>query len=169
MKNFFYTTATLFLALTLFTSCSKDEDDDTDTDVVSDNLWQGEMITFAKEDNADWTLAAQQDRITDNVWITRQNTSGIFNIAVETSNTDACSSAAPADTEWAYGSTEDISSLTFQSLGSLIGCNFQNIVDDQNMVLHLITDDIYIDLKFISWSSGSGGGGGFSYERSTKD
>ncbi len=33
------------------------------------------------------------------------------------------------------------------------------------MVLHLITDDIYIDIKFLSWTSG--GNGGFSYERST--
>ena len=34
------------------------------------------------------------------------------------------------------------------------------------MVVHLITDDIYIDIKLLSWSSG-GTGGGFSYERST--
>jgi hypothetical protein len=34
------------------------------------------------------------------------------------------------------------------------------------MVVHLITDDIYIDIKFLSWTSG-GAGGGFSYERST--
>ena len=37
------------------------------------------------------------------------------------------------------------------------------------MVLHLITDYIYIDLKFISWQAGNvgTGDGGFSYERST--
>ena len=33
-------------------------------------------------------------------------------------------------------------------------------------MLHLITDDIYIDVSFISWTNG-GNGGGFSYERST--
>jgi hypothetical protein len=33
-------------------------------------------------------------------------------------------------------------------------------------VVHLITDDIYLSLKFTSWSA-SGSGGGFSYERST--
>ena len=37
----------------------------------------------------------------------------------------------------------------------------------KNYVIHLITDDIYIDLKILSWSSGQNGGGGFSYERST--
>ena len=33
-----------------------------------------------------------------------------------------------------------------------------------NAVLHLKTDDIYIDIKFLSWAAGSGG---YSYERST--
>ena len=39
------------------------------------------------------------------------------------------------------------------------------------MVLHLVTDDIYIDFKITSWTSGqggsNGGAGGFSYQRST--
>src|SRR6185436_13721731 len=34
-------------------------------------------------------------------------------------------------------------------------------------VLHLKTDDIYLDIKFTSWSSTSINGGGFSYERSS--
>jgi hypothetical protein len=35
----------------------------------------------------------------------------------------------------------------------------------KDAVLHLIADDIYLDIKFLSWTAG--GGGGFSYERST--
>jgi hypothetical protein len=35
-------------------------------------------------------------------------------------------------------------------------------------VVHLITDDIYIDITFLDWTPGiGGGGGGFVYERST--
>ena len=34
------------------------------------------------------------------------------------------------------------------------------------MVVHLITDDIYINIKFTDWTS-SNHGGGFSYQRST--
>ena len=38
-------------------------------------------------------------------------------------------------------------------------------------VVHLITEDIYIDIRFLSWTTGNGqggtGGGGFSYMRST--
>ena len=36
--------------------------------------------TFTKTDYADWTLEGNQDRITDNVWITRQNNRGLYNI-----------------------------------------------------------------------------------------
>ena len=32
--------------------------------------------------------------------------------------------------------------------------------------MHLVQDQIYLNVKFLSWTS-SGGGGGFSYERST--
>ena len=34
-----------------------------------------------------------------------------------------------------------------------------------NAVLHLISEDIYLDLRFTSWSAA--GGGGFAYLRST--
>ena len=51
---------------------------------------------------ADWTMEANQDRITDNVWLTRANTRGIFNIKTESNYTDNMS---PADTEWAFGTT----------------------------------------------------------------
>ncbi len=75
-----------------------------------------------------------------------------------------------ADTEWAFGTISDgVSSLTFTTWGVAhtdeTGGNPPSLVN-QDMVLHLITDDIYIDIKFLSWSSG-GSGGGFSYERST--
>ena len=33
--------------------------------------------------------------------------------------------------------------------------------------LHLIADDIYIDIQMLSWGQGDGGGGAFSYRRST--
>jgi hypothetical protein len=48
---------------------------------------------------------------------------------------------------------------------SLKGGNFGSIIDGQDLVLHLITENIYMDIKFTSWKSGKGGG--FSYERST--
>ncbi len=137
-------------------------------------IWRGSKITFTKADNADWNLADNQDRITDNVSITRKGASGIFNVLVESDsggNTGYSHDPRPTDTEWAYGTTENYTSLTYKSLSDLIGSEFRDIVDDRNMVLHLITDDIYIDIKFLSWTAGNadtnGGTGGFSYERST--
>jgi hypothetical protein len=151
-----------------FSACNSSDDNGPSPDNIPTNVWRGATVSFTKPNNSDWTLASNQDRITDNVWITRQNNKGLFNIVLESSASaigTACQAPEPSDTEWAYGSIDDISSLTFKTLGSLIGCNFQNIVDGQNIVLHLISDDIYISLKFTSWSANNGGG--FGYERST--
>lgn len=128
-------------------------------------LWTGSKITFTKASGADFNQAANQDRITSNVWITRGNTQGIFNIATETSYTDFVS---PDDTEWAFGQISDgVGTLTFDSWENTHGGNPPSTVN-QDMVLHLITDDIYIDIKLLSWGSGmSGSQGAFSYERST--
>ncbi len=130
-------------------------------------VWTGEPITFTKEDFADWNLAENQDRITDNVWITRKNTQGIFNIATEDGFETIVS---PADTEWAFGTTsDDLSSLAFDTWENL-SLSQPPALLNQDLVLHLITDDIYLDLKFISWTRGNeGGGGGFSYVRSTNN
>ena len=46
-------------------------------------VWTGPRITFTKLDNANPALPANQDRLTPDVWITRDSTMGIFNIAKE--------------------------------------------------------------------------------------
>jgi len=38
---------------------------------------------FIKEDFSDWTIAQNQDRITNSVWLTRQNQRGLFNIQTD--------------------------------------------------------------------------------------
>jgi len=132
-----------------------------DVEEVTFNIWSGSKITFEKADGVDPTLEANQDRITDNVWITRGNGGGeIYNAVVESSSTK---NVSPIGTEWALGRTSNISSLTFNSFRMTIS---PNEVVDKDLVLHLIDDDIYIDIKFLSWTAG--GGGGFSYERSTE-
>ncbi len=129
-------------------------------------IWSGTKLTFTKADGADWTLAVNQDRITPNVWITRANNKGIFNIKTEVDYTDFVS---PDDTEWAFGTTANLSNLTFDSWENTNGSSPPSIVG-QDMVLHLISENIYIDIKFLSWASGGQGGqGGFSYERSTNN
>lgn len=131
---------------------------------TAQTIWEGETLIFTKPAGSDWTLEANQDRIADNVWLTRANSQGIFNIAQED---DYALESSPIDTEWSFGTTEDFQNLTFTDWETTIGSLPLQMIN-QDMVLHLISDDIYIDLKFTSWFSGAGeGGGGFTYERST--
>ncbi len=123
-------------------------------------VWSGRTYTFTKAASADWTLPENQDRITSSVWITRAGTQGIFNIAVESSY----GSLSPADTEWATGDAADWQSLTFTPWVTWAGSNPPGTVG-LDAVVHLISDDIYIDIRFDSWGIGGDGGGSFSYAR----
>ena len=130
-----------------------------------DNRWEGSRITFTKENSADPTDESNQDRITDNVWITRANSGGqIYNIVSETS---ATSGSSPAGTEWAQGSFDNFDSLNFTSFRDACPNQKPKNVVGVPMVLHLIADDIYIEVEFTSWSQGKQGG--FSYQRTTQD
>ena len=136
----------------------------------SQNIWTGEKITFEKGNFDNPLLESSQDRITDLVWITRGNSNVLFNAKTEPSAAIS-GLISPEDTEWAEGTTNDLNNLVFTDFKNAapIGDNGSPRVKDmvgKNYVLHLITDDIYIDLKMLSWRSG-GNGGGFSYERST--
>jgi len=126
------------------------------------NIWNGTKITFTKVDNADFTLASNQDRITDSVWITRKSTQSLFNIAIENSST----ANSPAKTLWAYGTTSNLDTPTFASWNQTHGNNPGSAIG-RNMILFIPEDSIYIDFKLISFAGG-GPGGGFSYERSTE-
>lgn len=123
-------------------------------------IWDGPKITFEKTSGSDWTLEANQDFLTENVILTRKNTQGLFNIAKES----GYSYLSPSDTEWAMGTTADFGALNFSNWYNTIG-GCPPCYTNTDFVIHLITDDIYIDVKIISWYAGSGGG--FSYERSS--
>lgn len=133
----------------------------------SQTIWDGTPITITKANNADWNLEANQDRITATVWLTRKTTQGQFNIAQEAGYSN--SNGSPVDTEWGWGTTADIGSITFYNWKNATNNNNPNGDHDNlvgyPMVLHLITDNIYIDLTYDSWTAG--GGGGFSYTRSS--
>ena len=60
------------LAVLAFTSCDED-------DAVGPSIWSGADKTFSKAANADWTLSANQDRLTDKVIFTRQDDRPIYN------------------------------------------------------------------------------------------
>lgn len=130
-------------------------------------IWTGPTVTFEKADGADPNQEANQDRITDNVWITRDNGGGqggggqIFNIQAESGpNKDN----SPVGTLWAEGQIENVDNLQFR--------NFRETVDQpkravgRDLVVWLVDENIYLSLKFTSWSRN--GDGGFAYERSSR-
>jgi PEP-CTERM motif-containing protein len=120
----------------------------------------------------DPALAANQDRITDLVWLTRGQSKALYNAKTETAFNDVVDPAiSPADTEWAfsalggnptfaYGTGAAMhGSLTFDHFEDSLGGTLElrsNVVLSAGVV-HLITDDIYIDIKFSNWQSGGGG------------
>ncbi len=129
--------------------------------IEAQTIWTGTPITFTKAANAN--PATNQDAITSNVTLTRGNSGGgLYNAVTETSYSNGLS---PDDTEWALGNTSNIGALTFFPFNSSSIKVKSNL--GQPMVLHLITDDIYIDVVFNSWSVGSNSGGQVSYTRST--
>ena len=129
---------------------------------VNADIWNGPSITFTRTAFADWTLPENQDWLTTNVALTRAQVMGIFNIAQE----NEYSNQSPVDTEWAYGTTADLGSLTFSTWEQWHGQNPLTSLN-RDAVVHLISDDIYIDIRFTSWGIGGAGGGAFSYVRST--
>ena len=124
-------------------------------------IWSGESITFTKEDNADWTLEENQDYISENLIITRGDNQSIFNIAAE----ESYSVGAPMHTLWGFGTTDVIDFIEFNSFIETVNSNPQAAIG-QPMVLYSMLDNTYIDITIESWT-GSNGGGGFSYTRST--
>lgn len=133
-------------------------------DIYEGVIWTGSKIVFTKPNFADISLPKNQDRITDNVWITRADFQGIFNIKSEPAG--YLHFFSPADTEWVFGTTADLCNLVFESWEDTIE-SVPIVISNKNMVVHLITDNIYIDIKFLTWQC-CGQGGGFSYERSTQ-
>ena len=126
-------------------------------------IWNGPTTTFVNPAGADFTLATNQDRLTPNVWITRDTNQGIFNAKTEALFTHFLS---PADTEWADGTITNYSSLTYtdwDTWAKNIHLGPPNTVG-VNAVLHLKSEDIYLNVQFTSWG---GLGGGFSWQRST--
>jgi len=127
-------------------------------------VWTGPPMTFSKAGLADPTQAANQDRLTPNVWLTRASTEGLYNAKTE-SIYDKLNRTSPADTEWASGTTANYASLSYGSWYAWTA-GFPAGTVGQNAVVHLISEDIYLDIKFTSWG-GSLSGGAFSYVRST--
>ena len=123
-------------------------------------VWNGPLITYAQP-SPDPTQASNQDRIMPDVWLTRAASKGLFNAFYETNAT----ALSPTNTEWAWGSLSNHASLHYTNwLAMLNGASPITLVGQQ-LVVHLVSDDIYLSLQMTFWAAG--GGGGFAYQRTT--
>ena len=151
-----------YLLIIILTSIScSTADDELPGDISSATIWKGANVMFSKADDTDHTKAANQDRLTTNVWITRSSEGGqIFNIVKEN---EANNNSSPLGTTWSIGSIDNINSLSFTNFRAAVG-KPKDVVG-KSLVMHLVDDNIYLSVKFTSWSDGQKGG--FAYERST--
>lgn len=121
-----------------------------------------ETYTYTKTDYADWTLEENQDRITDNVWLTRQDNQGLYN-AFDQAGWPGGDVGGPSNTAWYLGTLDDTGVytnwVTAADNNPAVNCN-----NDTEWALHIIAEDLYFDVVWHQWTSGNNGGG-FSYSR----
>ena len=126
-------------------------------------VWNGPTTSFTQASPYP-NPPGDRDQLTANVALTRGVPSGgnggIFNAVTETTFTKF---ASPADTEWAVGSLADYATLSYTDWTSVGSGNPVHNLPGQQLVLHLISDDIYLSIQFTSLPSGPG----LAYIRST--
>ncbi|MAW65654.1 MAG: hypothetical protein CMD18_05600 [Flavobacteriales bacterium] len=125
-------------------------------------VWNGPIIEFVKQNNADPANTANQDIITSSVALTRGSNGEIYNANLESIYQKGTS---PLGTEWAIGDLSEIESLTFSTFRTTVG-KPKNVVG-KKLVLHITDENVYLSVEFTSWSQGKLGG--FAYKRSTNN
>jgi hypothetical protein len=129
-------------------------------------VWSGLTVSFTKSSGQDPLLPVNEDRLSLHVALTRADTAGLFN-ALEETSFDRNLRDSPLDTEWATSinnpsetiSVTNWAELSFTtwnaSFGGMggVGPNILNY----DAVVHLITDNIYLDLRFTAWGGNQGG------------
>ncbi|HEV2693682.1 MAG TPA: hypothetical protein VG347_12385 [Verrucomicrobiae bacterium] len=133
-----------------------------DQHLYAATVWTGPVITYTQP-APNPTQAGNQDRITPDVWLTRAASKGLFNAFYETSAT----TFSPMNTEWAFGSLASYASLNYTNWLVLLNGASPTTLIGQPMVVHLISDDIYLSINITAWTAG--GSGGFAYQRSTPE
>ncbi len=127
-------------------------------------IWTGPDIAFTQAAPYP-NPPGDRDQLTPNVALTRATpaglgTGGMFNAVTESAFTKFVS---PANTRWAIGALSNYASLTYSDWTTAAGGTPVITYPGQQLVVHLISDDIYLSLKFTNLPAGPG----FSYIRST--
>jgi hypothetical protein len=129
----------------------------------------GPSSSFTKPDYS----SSVQDTISDGLVIARANNRGIYNSVLE-AEYDNNTYTSPLGTRWnsihtdqvnyGWNNLRDVQDRTYDTWVEAV--NYQPVENiGQELIMHDTTEDQYYAVKFLSWTSGSAGGG-FSYERS---
>ena len=140
--------------------------------VAAPLVYTGHTVVFSKAPFADFTLPANQDYILNDIIITRGETMGIYNIAQEIA---FAFNVSPAGTAWAFPNNNPLATLSASNWSALTFADWLTAnggtgggppaTVGQDAVVHLIDQDIYLDIRFTDWTSAPGNGGGVAYER----
>jgi hypothetical protein len=137
-------------------------------------VWSGYDHNFTKADGVDPFSLAGQDRLTAQVSLSRVNEGGgLINTLGETSYSKPTS---PTGTRWAfsYGNPTKVvaawnyAELVFLPWADAFGSNTAGGPPGtigQPSVVHLVAEDIYLDVRLTAWTVRTGGG--FAYERAS--
>lgn len=121
-------------------------------------VWCGAPTTFVQP------AIGVADALTPLVALNRSFSAGLYNSAQESGYSGIAGS--PTGTLWAFGTAADRASLTFRPWREAVSNNPPAMVG-RDMVVHLVSEDVYVDIRFTAWAQASGAGSRFSYVRST--
>lgn len=158
MKNILFS---IFIISLISCSKEKEESEISSGPNKEYEIWSGPNIEFKKEVGDDPKDKLNQDEITSSVSLTRGTNGEIYNVVLEEK---AQKGVSPLGTQWAIGSIDNISNLSFSSFRNAVGSP-QNVVG-KSLVLHIIDQDVYLSVEFTDW--GQSQKGNFTYIRSTK-
>lgn len=99
--------------------------------------------------SVEWNQNLGEDCITKKVCLNRNVKDGLFNSVSEDSTDRAVS---PKDTEWAKGSCSSAGTymVLFEAAENKYG---ENLVAEEGYCMHLISDDLYFDVQFLTWGN----------------
>ena len=139
-------------------------------------VWTGPWVEFSKTGDDDPADPANQDQLTELVSLTRGTNAGLYNILQE-EGFQRFQDVSPAGTAWAFQglngnpdsdvSAAEYESLVFTDFANALGLQQvgRNILDRPGVV-HLIEEDIYLDILFSEWGS-QDAGANVTYQRTS--
>ena len=144
-----------------FDSDAPDDTDGTDADAegVTNCGTTPLPFEFVRDDGVD-----REDCLAASVCLSRESTGPIYNAAEEPEpHRFGCESVSPMGTEWAPGACRG-NAGPFSTLRVAHECQSMVDLGGNAFCVHVLEEDLWFDLEFITFNGGAVGGG-FSYRR----